>query len=65
MSYAALLQIGEAAKYLGVHPDTLRAWAKKGAIPATRTGGKRWRFAQDDLDQFVIDQRNTPEKATA
>ncbi|MCL5065513.1 MAG: MerR family DNA-binding transcriptional regulator, partial [Firmicutes bacterium] len=29
-----LVNIGEAAKALGVHPETLRRWEKEGKIPA-------------------------------
>jgi putative resolvase len=32
-----LLTISQAASRLGVHPDTLRAWADKGLVPVIRT----------------------------
>lgn len=66
MSGAALgLPIGKAAEYLGVHVDTLRAWAAAGKIRATRTGGDRWRFTQDALDNFVAERTNVTEEASA
>ncbi len=37
-----MLRISEAARLLGVHPQTLRVWAQKGKIQSVRTpGGKR------------------------
>jgi putative resolvase len=47
------LRIAEAAKYLGVHPDTLRRWERAGKIRAYRTPGGERRFDIVDLDQAI------------
>lgn len=46
--------ISEAAKYLGVSPDTLRRWekAKKIAAP-TRTAGGARRYSKELLDEIL------------
>ncbi len=41
-----------AARYLGVHPDTLRKYADLGWIKARRLERRRV-FALEDLDQFI------------
>jgi len=41
-----------AAKYLGVHPDTLRKYADLGWIKARRLERRRV-FALEDLDAFI------------
>ncbi|MCL5063468.1 MAG: MerR family DNA-binding transcriptional regulator, partial [Firmicutes bacterium] len=47
-----LVNIGEAAKALGVHPETLRRWEKEGKIPAPlRTPGGTRRYDVDQLCQ--------------
>jgi excisionase family DNA binding protein len=52
-----LLNIREAAKYIGVSVDTLRRWDKNGKIVAIRAGGKgTHRFYQkSNLDLFLKD----------
>lgn len=46
--------ISEAAKYLGVSPDTLRRWEKAGKISAPkRTAGGARRYSKDMLDQIL------------
>jgi excisionase family DNA binding protein len=49
-----MLTTGEAAQLLGVHPNTVRQWSKKGALPAFRVGrrGDR-RFRREDIDSFL------------
>ncbi|HEY7065840.1 MAG TPA: helix-turn-helix domain-containing protein [Chloroflexota bacterium] len=45
----------EAAEYLRVHPETLRAWARKGVIPAAKLGNRGgFRFRRIDLDRFLV-----------
>ncbi|MCL4562423.1 MAG: helix-turn-helix domain-containing protein [Chloroflexi bacterium] len=44
----------QAAGKLGVHPVTLRRWAKRGYIACMTTAGGHRRFAAADLDQFEI-----------
>ncbi|MDA2924976.1 helix-turn-helix domain-containing protein [Acidobacteria bacterium AH-259-L09] len=47
-----LFSTGAAAKYLGVHPDTLRKYADLGRIKARKLE-KRRVFALEDLDTFI------------
>jgi len=41
----------EAAAYLGVTIDTLRAWSRKGLVPAYKMGPRLWRYLKADLDK--------------
>ncbi|HUV42453.1 MAG TPA: MerR family DNA-binding transcriptional regulator [Patescibacteria group bacterium] len=46
--------ISEAAKHLGVSPDTLRRWEKAKKIPApTRTAGGARRYSKDLLNEIL------------
>ena len=42
----------EAAKYLRMHPDTLRRYANRGELKRYGSG-KMQRFRQHDLDKFL------------
>jgi len=44
-----LLTISQAASRLGIHPDTLRAWADKGLVPVVRTPTGYRRFDPDEI----------------
>lgn len=45
-----MLRVGEAAKVLHVHPNTLRKWSSSGLIPSYRIGSRRdRRFLLEDL----------------
>jgi excisionase family DNA binding protein len=44
-----LLGISEAAKQLGVHPKTLRAWVDKGQVPAVKLPSGYRRFTLEQL----------------
>lgn len=44
------LSLSQAAKQLGVHPSTVRAWADHGYLPSQRTQGGHRRFRQSDVD---------------
>jgi excisionase family DNA binding protein len=46
------LGLGQAARFLGVHPITLRRWADQGDIPVMLTPGGHRRFALSDLRHF-------------
>lgn len=49
----------EAAKYLGVHIETMRRWARESVIPAAKLGNRGgFRFRREDLDRF-LDQRRS------
>lgn len=54
-----LLAIGEAAKVLGVHADTLKGWGDKGP-EFTRTAGGHRRYDTDDLDLWMAMRREYP-----
>ena len=43
-----LLCTAEAASFLKVHPNTVRAWANSGRIPGSKIG-RDWRFIEADL----------------
>jgi excisionase family DNA binding protein len=48
----------EAARYLGVHIETVRRWAREKAIPAAKLGNRGgFRFRREDLDQFLEKRR--------
>ena len=48
----------EAAKYLGVHIETMRRWAREGVIPAAKLGNRGgFRFRREDLDCFLERRR--------
>ena len=47
-----LFKTKEAAKYLGIHPDTLRTYADIGRITPRRIN-KRRVFTLEDLDAFI------------
>ena len=52
------LRTPEAARYLGVHIETIRRWAREGAIPAAKLGNRGgFRFRREDLDRFLEDRR--------
>ena len=54
-SFEPLLSVEEAAKLLCVHPKTLQALARTGAVPCLRMG-KYWRFRASALDEWVRNQ---------
>ena len=48
----------EAAKYLGVHIETMRRWAREGTIPSAKLGNRGgFRFKRVDLDRFLEQRR--------
>ena len=49
------LDLKSAAHFLGLHPNTLQARAKSGAIPGAKIG-KAWRFIEADLEGFIRSQ---------
>ena len=54
-----LLNVGQAAAYLGVSADSLRKWSNQGLVPVYRTPGGQRRFSTDDLDEFMRSMRQT------
>ena len=49
----AWLTLSQAARFLDVHPTTLRRWANNGDLPAMVTPGRHRRFAATDLARFA------------
>ena len=56
---ARLLNVGQAAEYLGVSAASLRKWSNDGLVPTYRTPGGQRRYARDDLDGFIDSMRET------
>ena len=49
-----MLRVGEAARMLHVHPNTLRKWSSVGLIPSFRIGSRQdRRFLIRDLVKFL------------
>lgn len=49
-----LLTLKQASELLKVHPNTLRAWDKKGILRAVRIGERGLRrYKRDDLVKFM------------
>lgn len=44
------LPASEAARMLGVHPDTLKRWATEGKVPHYKTPGGQYQFKLEDLE---------------
>jgi excisionase family DNA binding protein len=52
----------EAARYLGVHDETMRTWAREGVIPAAKLGNRGgFRFKREDLERFLERRRGSLE----
>ncbi len=51
-SFEPLLNSGEAATLLKIHPKTLQKMARAGTIPAYRIGDV-WRFRASTLDRWL------------
>ena len=47
-----VMDIRQAARYLGISPDTLYKYASTGVVPAFKLGN-RWRFKRSRLDQWM------------
>jgi excisionase family DNA binding protein len=52
-----LLNVSEAAAYLGVSAASLRSWSDRGLVPSFRTPGGQRRYSRDDLDRFIESMR--------
>ena len=52
-----LLNVGDAAAYLGVSAASLRKWSNEGLVGTYRTPGGQRRYSVDDLDAFVRSMR--------
>jgi excisionase family DNA binding protein len=52
-----VMDIRQAAEYLGISGDTLYRYASEGTIPAFRLGN-RWRFKRSLLDAWMVRMSN-------
>ena len=52
-----LLNVGQAAAYLGVSAASLRKWSNQGLVPVFRTPGGQRRYHTQDLDEFMRSMR--------
>jgi excisionase family DNA binding protein len=57
MQEMQLLNVGQAAAYIGVSAASLRKWSNQGLLPVYRTPGGQRRFATGDLDEFISSMR--------
>jgi excisionase family DNA binding protein len=56
-----LINIAQAAEYLGVSAASLRAWSDRGLLRVYRTPGGQRRFSVDDLENFKRSMRQPPQ----
>lgn len=47
------LLLSDAAKFLGVHPETVRDLAKRGMIPGAAKPGRSWVFLEEGLREYI------------
>lgn len=52
MSEERLMDVNEAAKYVGLSTFTVRKMAKDGSLPAAKIG-RAYRFKKDDIDAYM------------
>ena len=57
------LTVREAAKYLGVSPQTVYLWVERRAIPHLRVMGRNIRFLRSDLETFRASFKQEMENA--
>lgn len=50
-----LMDVNEAAEYVGLSTFTVRRLAKQGSIPAAKLG-RAYRFKRDDIDSYLRNQ---------
>ncbi len=53
---AAVYIISVAAELVGMHPQTLRVYERRGLLDPYRTPGGTRRYSQDDLDRLLLIQ---------
>lgn len=57
-----LVRISEAAKVLGVHPNTLKRWESEGKIQPKITLGKHRRYDMDELMDMLGGKKDEQHK---
>ncbi len=55
-----VMDIRQAAEYLGISADSLYRYASEGTIPAFKLGN-RWRFKRSLLDSWMVQQSGVQE----
>ncbi|MCB1711985.1 MAG: MerR family transcriptional regulator [Candidatus Riesia sp.] len=56
---AKYYRISEAAKILGVNPNTMRVWDRTGKFKSRRHPMNNWRmYSQEDLDKIITALEN-------
>lgn len=50
-----LLRVADVARWLGMHPETVREWARSGRLPASKPGGRTspYRFRQSAIEAWL------------
>ncbi len=59
-----VMDIRQAADYLGISGDTLYRYASEGFVPAFKLGN-RWRFKRSLLDAWMVEKSGVATKAEA
>jgi excisionase family DNA binding protein len=54
-----VMNIRQAADYLGISPDTLYKYATEGFLPAFKLGN-RWKFKRSRIDEWIEAQCDKP-----
>jgi putative resolvase len=61
----AFVNVGKAARYLGVSPASLRQWSDEGLVRVYRTPGGQRRYRIADLEAFIASLQEQPVKRAA
>jgi excisionase family DNA binding protein len=61
MNYESLMTTREAAQYLGLAKITLDIWRSQGKPPVYVKIHRSVRYRREDLDNFIMSRRVTPE----
>jgi putative resolvase len=61
----AFVNVGKAARYLGVSPASLRQWSDEGLVRVYRTPGGQRRYRIADLETFIASLQEQPVKRAA
>lgn len=56
-----VMDIRQAAAYLGISSDTLYKYAAEGCVPAFKLGN-RWRFKKSRIDEWMDRQSDKPKE---
>jgi excisionase family DNA binding protein len=59
----AFVNVGKAARYLGVSPASLRQWSDEGLVRTYRTPGGQRRYRIADLEAFIASLQEDPPAA--